>query len=59
MVHGREDSLITLSGGEATAAAIPGADLVVFGQMGHDIPDVYWSQLADAIFGTAIRADIS
>jgi len=59
VVHGREDSLITLSGGEATAAAIPGADLVVFGQMGHDIPDVYWSQLADAIFGTAIRADIS
>ena len=58
VVHGREDSLITLSGGEATAAAIPGADLVVFGQMGHDIPDVYWSQLADAIFGTAIRADI-
>lgn len=58
VVHGREDSLIALSGGEATAAAIPGADLVVFGQMGHDIPDVYWSQLADAIFGTAIRADI-
>lgn len=59
VVHGREDSLITLSGGEATASAIPGADLVVFGQMGHDIPNVYWSQLADAIFGTAIRADIS
>ena len=38
MIHGRQDSLITLSGGEATAAAIPGADLLVFGQMGHDMP---------------------
>lgn len=57
VVHGREDSLITLSGGEATAAAVPGADLIVYGQMGHDIPEVYWSQLADAIFGTAMRAE--
>ncbi len=58
VVHGREDSLVTLSGGEATAAAIPGADLIVFGQMGHDVPQLYWSQLADAILGTALRADL-
>jgi pimeloyl-ACP methyl ester carboxylesterase len=58
VVHGREDSLITLSGGEATAAAIPGADLIVFGQMGHDVPPLYWSQLADAILGTAMRGDL-
>jgi pimeloyl-ACP methyl ester carboxylesterase len=55
VVHGREDPLVTLSGGEATAAAVPGADLLVFGQMGHDTPPVYWSQLADAIFGVAVR----
>ena len=36
---------------------MPGADLVVYGQMGHDIPELYWSQLADAIFGTAMRAE--
>lgn len=57
VVHGREDSLITLSGGLATAAAVPGADLVVFGQMGHDVPAVYWSQMADAIYGTAVRGE--
>lgn len=56
-MHGREDPLVTLSGGEATAAAVPGADLVVYGQMGHNIPELYWSQLADAIFGTAMRAE--
>ena len=57
VVHGREDPLVTLSGGEATAAAVPGADLLVFGQMGHDLPRQYWSRLADAISGLALSAD--
>jgi pimeloyl-ACP methyl ester carboxylesterase len=56
VVHGREDSLVTLSGGEATAAAVPGSDLLVLGRMGHDIPALYWSQLADAIVNTAEMA---
>lgn len=57
VVHGRQDSLVTLSGGEATAAAVAGADLVVFGLMGHDLPPAYWSPMADAILNTALRAD--
>jgi pimeloyl-ACP methyl ester carboxylesterase len=57
VVHGREDSLINLSGGVHTAEVIPGADLLVFGQMGHDIPAIYLPQLADAIFGIACRAE--
>jgi len=57
VIHGREDSLITLSGGEGTAEVIPGADLVVFGQMGHDMPRLYWPQMADAIFGVALRGE--
>ena len=57
VVHGREDSLITLSGGLATAAAIPGADLVVYGQMGHDLPPVYWPSMVDAIYNNALRAE--
>jgi len=57
VIHGREDPLVTLSGGEATAAAIPGADLLVLGRMGHDMPRSYWPQMADAIFGIAIRGE--
>ena len=57
VIHGREDPLVTLSGGEATAAAVPGADLLVLGRMGHDTPPLYWSQMADAIFGVAVRAE--
>jgi len=57
VIHGREDPLVTLSGGEATATAIPGADLLVLGQMGHDMPRSYWPQIADAIFGIAVRGE--
>jgi hypothetical protein len=52
-----QDSLISLSGGEATAAAVPGADLLVFGRMGHDMPRRYWPQMADAIFNIAARGE--
>jgi pimeloyl-ACP methyl ester carboxylesterase len=57
VIHGRQDSLVTLSGGEATAAAIPGAELLVFGRMGHDMPPLYWPQMADAIFNIAARGE--
>jgi len=57
VIHGREDPLVTLSGGEATATAIPGADLLVLGKMGHDMPRSYWPQIADAIFGIAVRGE--
>jgi pimeloyl-ACP methyl ester carboxylesterase len=57
VIHGRQDTLITLSGGEATAAAIPGAELLVFGRMGHDLPELYWPQMADAIFNIAARGE--
>ena len=57
VIHGRQDSLVTLSGGEATAAAVPGAELLVFGRMGHDMPSLYWPQMADAIFNIAARGE--
>lgn len=49
VIHGRQDPLITLSGGEATAAAIDGAKLVVFDEMGHDLPLPLIPPLVDAI----------
>ncbi len=57
VIHGRQDPLITLSGGEATAAAVRGADLLVLGQMGHNVPSRYWPQIADAIFNIAARGE--
>lgn len=49
VIHGEVDSLVAPSGGEATAAAIPGAKLVTFDDMGHDLPKNRWPAIADAI----------
>ncbi|HLU72374.1 MAG TPA: alpha/beta hydrolase [Nonomuraea sp.] len=49
VVHGADDPLIPLSGGQATAAAIPGAELKVFPGMGHDLPAPVWPDLVEAV----------
>ena len=46
VIHGAADPLIELSGGEATAAAIPGSKLVVLELMGHTLPALYWPTYA-------------
>ncbi|GAB3200456.1 alpha/beta hydrolase [Geodermatophilus arenarius] len=57
VVHGEHDALIDVSGGRATAAAIPGAELLVVDGMGHDLPREVWPQLVDRITALAARAD--
>jgi pimeloyl-ACP methyl ester carboxylesterase len=49
VLHGSEDPLIALSGGEATAQAIPGARLKVFAGMGHDLPPALWRPFVEEI----------
>jgi pimeloyl-ACP methyl ester carboxylesterase len=49
VIHGADDRMVDVSGGRATAAAIPGAELVVIDGMGHDLPRALWSQLAPKI----------
>jgi pimeloyl-ACP methyl ester carboxylesterase len=56
VVHGRLDPLIRLDGGEATAAAVPGSELVVFDEMGHDLPESVWPQLVARLDALAARA---
>jgi pimeloyl-ACP methyl ester carboxylesterase len=56
VLHGEEDPLVDVSGGRATAAAVPGAELVTFAGMGHDLPRELWPQLIDAIVRNAARA---
>ena len=54
--HGAIDKVIQPSGGRATAAAIPGAELVEIPGMGHDLPRWVWPLLIEAITRTAARA---
>ncbi|GAA0611407.1 alpha/beta hydrolase [Sporichthya brevicatena] len=56
VIHGTADPLVHVSGGKATARAIPGAELVLIPGMGHDMPRELWPVLLDAIDRTAARA---
>lgn len=49
VIHGADDRLIGVSGGEATAAAIPDAELVVIDNMGHDLPPWALERIAVAL----------
>ncbi len=57
VVHGEEDQIIEVSGGEATAAAIGGARLLRVPGLGHELPPGFWPTLADALVELADRAD--
>ncbi len=56
VIHGTDDALIDVSGGKATAAAIPGAELELIEGMGHDLPRVLWPRFVDLIVANAERA---
>lgn len=56
VIHGQDDPLIHVSGGEATARAVPGARLVVVPGMGHDLHEALWPTFVDAIVDNARRA---
>ena len=57
VIHGAEDRLIAVSGGQATAEAIPGAELLVIDGMGHDMPRVLWPTIAERIAALVGRAE--
>ncbi|MBB3891496.1 pimeloyl-ACP methyl ester carboxylesterase [Phenylobacterium haematophilum] len=56
VLHGADDPLVRLAGGEATAAAIPGAELRVIPGMGHDLPPALHDTFIDAILAAVARA---
>ena len=56
VIHGTDDALIDVSGGKATAAAIPGARLELIEGMGHDLPRELWPRFVDLIVENAARA---
>ena len=55
VVHGKDDTLISPSGGERTAELIPGAKLVLVDDMGHDMPKPLWGYLVELISDFALK----
>ncbi|GAA1762313.1 alpha/beta hydrolase [Nocardioides hankookensis] len=56
VVHGLADKMVHVSGGRATAAAIPGAELLLIDGMGHDLPVALFETFVAGIRRTADRA---
>jgi pimeloyl-ACP methyl ester carboxylesterase len=57
VVHGLADTMIDPSGGRATAAAIPGAELVLIEGMGDNLPPGLWDRLADHVAAVVRRGE--
>jgi pimeloyl-ACP methyl ester carboxylesterase len=49
VIHGLDDTLIDPSGGIRTAELVPGADLLLIPDMGHDRPRRLWPRIIDAL----------
>lgn len=49
VIHGEEDKMCDISGGEATANAIPNARLVRIEGMGHNLPRQLWPRISSLI----------
>ena len=57
VVHGLADKLRDASGGRATAAAIPGSELVLVEGMGHNLPPALWERIADHILDVVRKGE--
>lgn len=58
VIHGRDDTLLTPSGGERTAELVPGSVLMMVADMGHDLPRPLWPMFVDAISAHARRSHL-
>jgi pimeloyl-ACP methyl ester carboxylesterase len=56
VIHGDNDPLVPPDNGRQTAAAIPGARLIMIPGMGHALPDQVWPQVVDAIVDATLRS---
>jgi len=57
VIHGTDDPLVPVEGGKDTAEAIPGAQLMLIGGMGHDLPhDGAWPRIVEAITAHTLKA---
>ncbi|NLK71830.1 MAG: DUF488 family protein [Clostridiales bacterium] len=57
IIHGDSDKMVNVSGGRATAEAIPNAKLVIYEGMGHGLPKQLWTEFADQIANHIHRAE--
>ena len=58
VIHGTDDVLVPVENGRRVANAIPGARLLEFEHMGHNLPERVWPQVLDAIEELTRKASV-
>ncbi|MBS0385105.1 MAG: alpha/beta fold hydrolase [Proteobacteria bacterium] len=58
VLHGDSDPLVPVEGGRDTAASIPGAELRIIPNMGHDLPPSLYDVVVEAICRAAERSRV-
>jgi len=53
VIHGTGDRLVSVTGGRATARAIPGSRLMLIEGMGHDLPRGAWARIVEGVVANA------
>lgn len=56
VIHGLDDVLVPSENGRLVASAVPGARLLEFETMGHNVPERLWPAILDAIADNAHKA---
>lgn len=56
VMHGLQDPLVLPTGAMATSRAVPGSRLLMFPDMGHDLPPTRTDEMVDAIVSNFARA---
>lgn len=56
VIHGELDRVIDPSGGRRTAELVPGAELELIEELGHDLPRPVWPQIIESVTRLAARA---
>jgi len=59
VIHGLQDPLVLPTGGMATSRAVPGSRLLMFPDMGHDLPATRTMEIADAMAANFARAGVA
>jgi pimeloyl-ACP methyl ester carboxylesterase len=58
VIHGLDDPLFPIENGRMVAAAVPGARLLEFETMGHNVPERFWPPILDAIAENTHKATL-
>jgi pimeloyl-ACP methyl ester carboxylesterase len=59
VIHGEDDPLVPADNGRQTAAALPGARLMMIPRMGHNLPERVWPDVLDALLEVTGKAAVA